>query len=124
MNFDVMAEGVKLWVNEHKRNDGSVWKSYSTTVSSKDKETGEYINKPLKIKLTRSVELPEDIENGKTVTIKGSLSNERFTDREGQERVELLLWAHEITFDYAAATHQPDPAAADSFSTAEDDIPF
>ena len=122
MNIDVFAEGVKLWVNDHKRSDGSVWRTFSTTVSSKDKDTGEYINKPLKIKMTRSVKLPEDLQNGRTVTIKGSLSNEKFTDRDGNERVELMLWAHEITFDYQTPARKEAPV--DSFSAAEDDIPF
>lgn len=122
MNIEVNAEGVKLWVNEHKRNDGSVWRSFSTTVSSKDKETGEYINKPLKVRMTRNITLPEDLQNGRTVSIKGSLSTERFTDKEGQDRIELLLWAHEIAFDFVKPTPKGDPA--DSFSAAEDDIPF
>lgn len=122
MNFDILAEGAKLWVNEHKRNDGSVWRSFSTTVSSKDKDTGEYINKSLKVKMTRSVQLPEDLQNGRTVTIKGSLATERFFDREGQKREELFIWAHEVTFDISTPTHKEEPA--DNFSAAEDDIPF
>jgi len=123
MQINVEAENVKLWVNAHERPDGSKWNTYAISTSSKN-EAGEYVNKSLKVKMTRDVKLPEDLKNGETVTIRGSLSNETFMDRNGEKRIEHILWAREVDFDVRAVKDQKKPEPADSFSAAEDDIPF
>lgn len=120
MSINVEAENVKLWANAHERQDGSRWYTYAISSSSKDPE-GNYINKSLKVKMTKAVEIPSDLANGETVTIRGFLSNEPFTDRNGEKRVEHILVAQEVDFQSRTAL-KSEPA--DSFSAAEDDIPF
>lgn len=117
--INVEAENVRLWVNEHMRDDGSKWFSYSISTSSKDQEGG-YINKALEVRMTRDVELPADLKNGALVTIKGSLSNRAFTVN-GDRRVEHMLWAREV---YVAQQYESKGEKADSFEKLEEDMPF
>lgn len=116
--INVEAENVRLWINEHMRDDGSKWFSYSISTSSKDQEGG-YINKALEVRMTRDVELPANLKNGALVTIKGSLSNRAFTVN-GDRRVEHMLWAREV---YVAQQY-PKGEKADSFEKLEEDMPF
>lgn len=117
--INVEAENVRLWINEHKRDDGSTWNSYSISTSSKDQEGG-YINKSLEVRTTRDVEIPADLKNGALVTIRGSLSNRAFTVN-GDRRVEHMLWAREIDFE---KPYEPKGEKADSFEQLEEDMPF
>lgn len=117
--INVEAENVRLWVNEHTRDDGSKWFSYSISTSSKDQEGG-YINKALEVRMTRDVEVPQDLKNGTLVTIRGSLSNRAFTVN-GDRRVEHMLWAREVDFD---KPYVPRGEKADSFEQLEEDMPF
>ena len=117
--INVEAENVRLWINEHKRDDGSTWNSYSISTSSKDQEGG-YINKSLEVRMTRDVEIPADLKNGTLVTIRGSLSNRAFTVN-GDRRVEHMLWAREIDFE---KPYEPKGDKADSFEQLEEDMPF
>lgn len=121
MQINVEAESVRLWVNVHERPDGKRWRTYAISTSSKN-EAGDYTNKSLKVKMTKDVEIPEDVINGELVTIRGSLSNETFMDRNGEKRVEHLLWAREVVFENRHAQRESEPA--DSFNAAEEDIPF
>lgn len=117
--INVEAENVRLWINEHTREDGSKWFSYSISTSSKDQEGG-YINKSLEVRMTRDVEIPADLKNGALVTIRGSLSNRAFAVN-GERRVEHMLWAREIDFD---KPYTPKGEKADSFEQFDEDMPF
>ena len=117
--INVEAENVRLWINGHKRDDGSTWKSYSISTSSKDQEGG-YINKSLEVRMTRDVEIPADLKNGALVTIRGSLSNRAFTVN-GDRRVEHMLWAREVDFE---KPYEPKGEKADSFEQLQEDMPF
>jgi single-stranded DNA-binding protein len=119
--INVEAENVRLWVNEHEREDGGKWRTYSISTSSKDQETGEYINLALEVRMTRAVEIPADLKNGESVTIRGSLSNRKYKDKDGVEHKKHMLWAQEIDF------HRPYESKgepADSFEQLEEDCPF
>lgn len=117
----IEAENVRLWVNPHEREDGSKWNTYSISTSSKDQD-GNYVNKSLEVKMRKEVILPEDLANGELVTIRGSLSNRVYTGKDGEKRIEHMLWAHEVDFENRKA---PKPSeSADSFSAMEEDIPF
>ena len=120
--INVEAEHVRLWVNEHERPDGTKWASYSISTSSKDQEGG-YINKPLEVRFRNDAKLPEgySLKNGELVTIRGSLSNRAFKYK-GEDRVEHLLWAHEI--DIEGRLPEPTGEKADSFEQLSEDIPF
>ena len=117
--INVEAENVRLWINEHKRDDGSTWNSYSISTSSKDQEGG-YINKSLEVRMTRDVEIPADLKNGALVTIRGSLSNRAFTVN-GDRRVEHMFWAREVDFE---KPYEPKGEKADSFEQLQEDMPF
>lgn len=121
MQINIEAEDVRLWVNPHERTDGSIWYTYSISTSSKDKETGDYTNKSLEVKMTKDVQLPDDLTNGELVTIRGTLSNRTFPTKDGQ-RTEHMIWAREVEFNRQKPMPKSEPA--DSFSALEDDIPF
>lgn len=117
--INVEAENVRLWINEHKREDGSTWNTYSISTSSKDQEGG-YINKSLEVRMTREVQIPDNLKNGALVTIRGSLSNRAFIVN-GDRRVEHMLWAREVDFD---EPYEPKGEKADSFEQLEEDMLF
>ena len=119
--IDVNAENVRLWVNAHERPDGSRWNTYAISTSSKT-EAGDYVNKSLKVKMTRDVEIPEDILNGELVTIRGFLSNETFMSKNGEKRIEHVFVAREVDFMNRIGVHESEPA--DSFNALEEDMPF
>lgn len=120
--INVDAENTRLWVNAHERPDGSRWYTYNISSSSKN-EAGDYVNKSLKVKMTKDVKLPEDLANGETADIRGFLSNETFMDKNGEKRIEHIFVAKEVDFPNRRAPQKPQEPA-DSFSAAEDDIPF
>lgn len=117
----VEAENIRLWVNTHARPDGSRWYTYAISTSSKN-EAGDYVNKSLKVKMTKNVQIPEDLANGETADIKGFLSNETFMSKEGEKRIEHVFVAQEVNFPNRRALPKTEPA--DNFSAAADDIPF
>lgn len=119
--INIEAENTRLWVNAHERPDGTRWYTYAISSSSKT-EAGDYVNKSLKVKMTRDVKLPEDLANGEVADIRGFLSNETFMDKKGEKRTEHILVAQEVDFPNRRALPKSEPD--DSFSAAEDEIPF
>lgn len=119
--LDINFENVRLWVNAHQRPDGSKWNTYAVSTSSKN-EAGDYVNKSLKVKMTKNVQIPEDIVNGELVTIRGFLSNETYMDKNGERRVEHIAVAQEVDFMNRLGARDPEPA--DSFDALEEDMPF
>ena len=120
--INVEAENVRLWVNPHERPDGSKWNTYAISTSSKT-EQGDYVNKSLKVKMTRDVVIPEDLQSGQLVTIRGSLSNETYMNKNGEKRIEHILWAREVEFEVGQRP-LPKSEPADSFEAMEEEIPF
>lgn len=119
--LDINFENVRLWVNVHQRPDGSKWNTYAVSTSSKN-EAGDYVNKSLKVKMTKNVQIPEDIINGEMVTIRGFLSNESYMDKNGERRIEHIVVAQEVDFESRKAPRKSEPA--DSFDALEEDLPF
>jgi len=119
--INIDAENVRLWVNAHERPDGTRWYSYSISSSSKT-EAGDYVNKSLKVKMTRDVQLPQDLVNGELADIRGFLSNETYMSKEGEKRIEHVFVAKEVDFPNRRVLKPQ--AETDSFSAAEDEIPF
>lgn len=119
--LDVNFENVRLWVNAHQRPDGSKWNTYAVSTSSKN-EAGDYVNKSLKVKMTKNVQIPEDIINGEMVSIRGFLSNESYMDKNGERRVEHIAVAQEVDFENRQAPRKSEPAG--DFNALEEDLPF
>ena len=119
--LDINFENVRLWVNVHQRPDGSKWNTYAVSTSSKN-EAGDYVNKSLKVKMTKNVQIPEDIINGEMVTIRGFLSNETYMDKNGERRIEHIAVAQEVDFESRKAPRKSE--SADSFDALEEDLPF
>lgn len=120
--INIEAENVRLWINAHERPDGSRWNSYSISSSSKT-EAGDYVNKSLKVKMTKTVTIPEDLINGETADITGFLSNETYMDKKGEKRIEHIFVATGIDFPNRRAP-KPVEEVPDNFSAAADEIPF
>jgi len=124
--MNVTGEREKLWVNHHKREDGSTWDEYSVSVSSKNQD-GKYTNAYMKLKFAKAVSLPEEIHNGSLVTFKGFLTVDAYKDRTGNEVKKPMIMAMEaqIISPEQKPTPSYDDVAEDyGFEMADDEIPF
>lgn len=119
--MEVNGTNVRLWVNERQKRDGGKWFDYSVGISKK-KEDGSYESVYLKTKFTKDVILPEVIENGASITFSGFLSIDKYTDKDGNEVKKPMLVINSASFDNAPRKYADIPD--DSFSAADDDIPF
>lgn len=123
--MDVKGEDVRLWVNEHKKQDGETWYDYSVGVSKKDQD-GSYTTTYLKVRFVRAVHIPENLPNGVNMDFEGFLSVDKYTDRNGVEVKKPFIMVTKADFDI-----MPEPAAerytdeeVSRFGSTEDDVPF
>lgn len=122
--MDVKGENTRVWVNERQRRDGGKWFDYSIGVSKK-KEDDSYATVYMKVRFTKDVVLPEPVPNGIKMDYSGFLSVDEYTDKDGNAVKRPMVVINRAQFDTAL----PDRSKyadekADSFTAAEDDIPF
>lgn len=110
--LNISGDNVKIWVNEHESSKGK-WKSYSISVSKKD-ESGNWMNKPVKLYIKKDIEVPEGLKNGDLIDFEGFPTLDAYRDRDGQEHREIMIVAQKISFK----------RYDESFSETSDDIPF
>lgn len=134
MSINVTGKSVKLWKKERPTRDGGTWNDYSVSVSKKDKDTGEYVNAYIKVRFGRDVVVPNEIPNGASMNFEGYLTPDIYNDKNGNLVKRDMIMITEVSFhdlygsdhagvNYSSATDAYDDIA-DSFSQAEDDIPF
>lgn len=120
MSIDVTGKNCKLWINEHKKQNGDVWHTYTIGVSKKD-QNGQYVNAYQDVQFTKNVD-PTRIPNGTTFDFEGWLSVKVYRDKDGKEVRRPIIMINKANFQY-------DPKAAaesyqDSFEGLDEDVPF
>ena len=109
--------GVKVW-----RNDKYEYPTYAIQVSRKEGDT--WINEYQKVRFRRGVEVP----NGTLIQIRDGFPTLETWVKDGMEH-KRIVWMI-MDFDYEGMTERPEPSfmempdMPDSFSAAEDEIPF
>lgn len=119
--MDVTGNNVKLWKNEHAKQDGSKWFDYSVGVSKK-KQDGSYVNTYMKVKFGRDIFVPDELPNGTQVDFEGYLTVDHYTGREGEVKKPMIMITSAKFHDLPDTKR--DGYDADGFSEAMDDIPF
>lgn len=122
--MDVKGENTRVWVNEREKRDGGKWFDYSVGISKK-REDGEYSTFYMKARFTRDVVLPDPVPNGIKMDYEGFLSVDEYTDKDGNTVKKPMLVVTHAEFEAVTPTRPKETEEpADSFSAAEDDIPF
>ncbi len=109
--MDVGEKKAKIWRKDHEGKNGP-WYSYTVSISRKN-DDGSYTNSYLPIRFTKRSGAPEKIENGAVCSIEGFMSVDSYKDKDGKEHntPQIIVMSYE-------------PDGADSFTEAEEDIPF
>ncbi len=122
--MNVSGENTRVWINERQKRDGGKWNDYSIGVSKK-KEDDSYVTVYFKARFTKDVRLPDPMPNGIKMDYDGFMSVDDYPDKDGNIVKRPLVVVTRAEFETAL----PDRAKfadteTDSFSAAEDDIPF
>ena len=110
LNFS--GNNVKLWVNEHDSSKGK-WKSYSISISKKD-ESGNWLNKPVKLYIKKDIEVPDGLKSGDLIDFEGFPTLDVYRGKDGQEHREIMIVAQKVNFK----------RYDDSFEQLDEDLPF
>lgn len=115
MGIEVKGKGVKLWINDHTTKDGRDFRSYNVGLSRKNKD-GSYVNTYLRAVFGKDVYIPDGVVNGATMDFDGFMSVDSYINKAGEEVKNPMVFITNVQFHKLTET--------DSFSEAEDDIPF
>ena len=124
MSIDVTGKNCKLWIPDHKREDGSVWHTYTVGVSKKDMD-GHWVNAYQDILFTKNAGFSDDIPNGTVFDFEGWMSVKTYKDRDGKEVRRPVIMVNKANFEYDRGQARADSyEQLDGFEQASDDIPF
>ena len=124
MSINVSGKNEKLWKNERQSRNGGTWFDYSIGTSRKNPD-GNYVNSYMKIKFSSKLTVPKDLPNGAQMDFEGFLTPDVYRDRNGQEVKRTMIMITKVNFhDVYGNDSYDEYADIDSFSQAEDDIPF
>lgn len=118
MSIDVKGSNCKLWFNERESKDGGTWKTYTVSVSKRDK-TGNWVRAYQDVMFTRDVDA-SDVPNGSTFDFEGWMSVKSYRDRDGKEVCRPVLMINKAIFPDMQHSDGP----ADSFEQVDEDVPF
>ena len=121
--INVKGESVKLWVNPREGRNGNTWNDYSVGISSK-RQDGGYDNASIKVKFSSKLNVPKDIPNGTMIDFAGFVKPDIYKDRNGNEVKRDMYMITQVKFHDLYENNGPTYDDIDSFSEAEDDIPF
>lgn len=120
MSIDVSGKNVRLWRSDRETRDGRTWSDYSVGISKKNQDGG-YARGYIKVRFGRDIELPERVENGTNIDFEGYITLDTYRDRSGNEVKKDMIMITAVKFNDLP---QEAPDYGDSFSQAEEDIPF
>ena len=118
--LDIIGKDVKLWVNTHETRKGT-FDTYTISVSKKVED--KYVNKPVRLIFSKDTKVPNGLKSGDRVDFEGFPSLDIYTDRYGNERRDIVIFAKTVRF----LDHEDDADEEDlyaGFGQAADDIPF
>ena len=112
--LDIKGQDVRLWINPHEGRSGT-WYSYSTSISKKVDD--KYVNKYVKLILSKDIKVPSGLENGSLVDFEGFPMLDVYTDRDEVEHREVAIFVKKMTFK--------DVGDYEGYQTVDtEDIPF
>lgn len=131
MGINVKGENSKLWIAEHKRQDGGHWNTYSVSVSKKNKDNS-YTATYVKVKFTKELEasLPPMLKNGELFNFAGFMTCEAYTDKMGVDIKVPVIMIQEAVFPEAAYDATIDenltipPDLTDTYAVVDEELPF
>lgn len=127
MSINISGKNEKLWKNERQSRNGGTWFDYSISVSKKA-QNGNYVNAYMKVKFSSKLTIPSELPNGAQMDFDGFLTPDVYTDRNGQEVKRTMIMVTDVKFHDVHGDDSYDSYndydGIDSFSQAEDDIPF
>ena len=121
---NIDGKNVKVWANEREGRNGA-WTEYVVGISRKNQD-GTFTNKYLRLMTGAKTNKPNEIPHGSFIDFKGWLTvidNRR--DAEGEP--EIAIYATDIWLSdrkNQRTQSVPQNSMPDSFSEADDDIPF
>lgn len=115
--FNITGEKVKVWVNNVKSRNGD-FQTFSVSFSKK--ADGEYINKSVKLFIGKDVEKPVNVKNGTLVDFEGFPTLDIYTDKDGNERREVALFATHIDWH----KYNDDIGDVEGYAEYNEPIPF
>lgn len=112
--MDIIEKNARIWRKDIEGKNGTFHK-YSVGVSRKIDD--KYVNAYIPVVFSKRADAPEEIPNGTKCAIEGFMSVESYTDKDGHTRNTPQIVVMSVEFD--------DPTTGvDSFSQAEEDLPF
>ena len=112
--MDIREPNARIWRKDIEGKNGTFYK-YSIGVARKIDD--KYVHAYIPIVFSKKADAPEKIPNGAKASIEGFMSVDSYTDREGHTRNTPQIVVMSVEFD--------DPTVVvDSFSQAEEEIPF
>lgn len=126
MSLDVKGKNVKLWIQKRPYRDGGTWNDYSIGVSKRNQD-GTYTNGYIKVRFGKDLIVPADIPNGTNMDFEGYIALDAYKGKDGNMVKKDMIIITKVAFtdlknDMTASSDYDD--IGDSFSEAEDDIPF
>lgn len=113
--MNVSETKAKIWRKDIEGKNGTFYK-YSVSVSKKNQD-GKYVNAYIPVIFSKKADAPEKINNGAMCDFSGFMSVESYTDREGKTINTPMIVIMSVEWE--------DPTTGvDSFSRAEEEIPF
>lgn len=113
MGNTVAYKKIKIWRKDFVKDDGSELHFYSISNSSQMQD-GSWINAYLPLYFTKNANAPERISNGAIADLDGFMSARKGKDGKGEN----VLVVTKVSFEDETL------AEVDSFTAAEEDIPF
>lgn len=120
MGIDIKGTNCKVWRQEHDRNDGSKWFSYTVGVSRKNMD-GSWTNGYQKADFSKNSGAPDIIPNGARCDFEGFMTVKTRKDKEGKEIKESIIMITSVEFKDLGKPGEDD---LDTFEQMEEDIPF
>lgn len=115
MGINVSGDKVKLWIDEREGRDGNKWRQYRISASGKFDD--EWVYSYIEVRFKRDIDV-SNVSNGAIFNFEGFMTTKKpWTNKDGKEVKEPMIMITSADFgdleDYG-----------DSFTQAEEDIPF
>lgn len=111
MSMDVTGKGVRLWISEREKRDGTKWYEYNVGCSKK-RQDGSYANAYMKVKFDREIIIPDGLPNGTQMDFDGFMTADVYPTRDGEVKKPMIYITSAKFHDLAG------------YEEVEEDVPF
>lgn len=113
--MDISEPNAKIWRKDIEGRNGTFHR-YTVGISKKTQD-GKYVNAYLPVVFSKRADAPDEIPNGAKCSIKGFMSVDSYTDKDGNTRNTPQIVVMSVEFD--------DPTIGTDFGQVDEDrIPF